>query len=193
VAEASFSGSSFTNNKLSELASRGIIFGQNSNSKSLNLIKGNVLFTPESDISVQTNAGTAYIPRGAAAWIVHNGASVAVYDLHDSVRSGRIKVVAGNKELSLSPGSQAVLSKDQTASFDSLNAGNTIAYSNVREGKLGAGTKIFVADFSIPHGLASISVVRNLLESPDAAQRKVAWTMIKDAAILNDLAGSDFQ
>jgi len=86
VGEASFSGAAFTDNKLGELASQGIVFGQSSNSNSLDLIRGNVLFMPQSDISVRTDVGTAYIPKGAAAWIVHNGSTTAVYDLHDNIR-----------------------------------------------------------------------------------------------------------
>jgi hypothetical protein len=41
--------------------------------------------SPIKDIQLQTREGTAYIPRGAAAWIMETGNDAAIYDLHDSL------------------------------------------------------------------------------------------------------------
>ncbi len=191
--EALFMGTAFTTTNLNKLENQGIVFGQQSNGNFIDLVKGNMLFMPENDIRVQTGAGIASVPKGAAAWIMETGNTVAIYDLHDNGRGGRISVTVDNKMMALSPGTQVLVTKDKSSNFDSLNPGKTIAYRNVRESKSGEGKRVFLSDFSINHGLANVSVVRNLLESSDASQRKAAWAMLKDAAILADLTGAEYQ
>ncbi len=191
--EALFTGTAFTTTKLNELENQGIVFGQRSNGNFIDLVKGNMLFMPENDIRVQTGAGIASIPKGAAAWIMESGNTVAIYDMHDSCRGGRVSMTVDNKIMALAPGTQVLVTKDKSSNFDSLNPGKTIAYRNVRESKSGQGKRVFLSDFSINHGLANVSVVRNLLESSDASQRKAAWAMLKDAAILADLTGAEYQ
>ncbi len=113
--------------------------------------------------------------------------------MHDSLRTGPIKVIVNKKEFTLAPGTQMLLTRNSTASFDSLNPSNTIGYRNVKASDVGDGIKAYVCDFSITHGLTSVPVIRNLLKSNDPAQRKAAWKIIKNATILADLTGSDYK
>ena len=191
--EALFSAGGFNADELNALSNHGIVFGPKTTGNFLDLIKGNVLFMPISNIGVQTREGLVSIPKGAIAWIMETGNDVAIYDMHDSLHTGPIKVIANKKELTLSPGTQVLLTKNTTASFDSLNPGNTIGYRNVKASDLGEGIKAYVCNFSIAHGLTNVHVLHDLLTSNDPAQKKTAWTMIKNATILDDLTGADYK
>ncbi len=190
--EALFSASCFNANELTAMANQGILFGPQSTGSFLDLLKGHVLLMPTSDITVQTREGLVSIPKGAIAWIMETGSDVAVYDLHDSLQTGAIKVTVKGKKLNLSPGTQVLLSRNGTASFDTLNPGNAIAYRNVKVTDLGEGIKAYVCDFSIAHGLTNVPVIRNLLKSNDPAQRRAAMKLIKNATILADLTGVNY-
>ena len=144
---------------------------------------------PNHDIQVQTREGIAYIPKGAAAWIMETGNDVAIYDLHDSLRSGVIKVMVNNKQLPLAPGKEILLTRNATSDFAALNPSTVIGYRNVKSKDLGDGIKAYVCDFSIVHGLINVSVIHNLAVSKDSAQQKAARNMLKNAAILADLTG----
>ena len=191
--ESLFIAGSFNAAELNALAGEGIAFGPNSNGGFLDLQKGYVLFMPTSDISVQTREGLVVIPRGTIAWVMETGNDVAVYDLHDDLRTGSIKVITNGKEMALAPGTQVLLSRNGKANFESLNPGNAIAYRNVKVSDMGAGVKAYVCDFSIVHGLSNVPVIRRLLVSGDPAQRRAAWKLIKNAAILADLTGVNYK
>ena len=148
---------------------------------------------PQNDVSVRTREGVVSIPKGTVAWIMETGNDAAIYDLHDTLRTGRIKVVANGKELALAPGTEVLLTKNASAKFNSLNPGKTIGYRNVRAADVGQGIKAYVCDFSIAHGMTNVPVIRNLLKSDDPAHKKLAWQMIKNATILADLTGSDYK
>ena len=70
-----------------------LFFGPKSSNNFFDLVKGVVLFMPNHDIQVQTREGIAYIPKGSAAWVIETGNDSAIYDLHDSLLSGEIKVI----------------------------------------------------------------------------------------------------
>lgn len=191
--QALFAASEFNANELAALANQGIAFGPRSDNKFFDLVKGFVLFMPTNNISVQTREGIVNIPKGAQVWIMETGADAAIYDLHDSPFTGYVKIVANKKELTLSPGKEVLLTRNATASFESLNPGRQFGYRNLRSSDLGEGIKAYVADFSIAHGLSNVAVINSLVKSNDPAQRKAVWHMIKNAVILDDLTGSDYK
>ena len=187
--EGLFAASSFNANELAALSHQGIVFGPTSKDNLLDLRKGVVLFMPKSPITVQIREGLVKIPSGAHVWISETGADGVVCDFHDNLCTGSVKVIANNKELTLSPGTQVLLTRNSTADFESLNPCNALGCRNIRSSDVGGGIKVFVCDFSISKGIASIPVIHNLLKSQDPGQRKAAWLMIKNATILNDLTG----
>jgi hypothetical protein len=193
LAAALFSSTEFTANELANLSQQGVVSGASSKGNVLELLRGNALFAPQDDIVVHSRYASAYIPKGAAAWIMDTGKETAIYDFHDSMTTGGIKVVANGKQFRLSPGKQMVLVKDGSNDFDSLNPGKTIGYRNVQSSELGDGTKAFVCDFSIARGLMNVPIMRNLLRSENSNQRKIAWKMIKNATILADLTGDIYK
>jgi hypothetical protein len=193
LAAALFSSTEFTANELASLSQQGVVSGASSKGNVLELLKGNALFAPQEDIVVHSHYASAYIPKGAAAWIMETGKETAIYDFHDSMMTGGIKVVANGKQFMLSPGKQMVLVKDGSNDFDSLNPGKTIGYRNVQSSELGDGTKAFICDFSIAHGLMNVPIIHNMLRSDSSSQRKIAWKMIKNATILADLTGNIYK
>ena len=188
-----FSGIEFTANELVELNRQGVGFSTDSKGAFLGLTKGDVLFMPKGDIRVKTTNGTAYIPKGATAWIMETGSDTAIYDLHDTLHTGSIKIEANGKQIVLSPGKEVLLTKTSGADFASLNPGKSIGYRHVQSATMGDGITAFVCDFSIAHGVATVPIIRNLLVSNDPSRRNTASKMIKNAAILADLTGEEYQ
>ncbi|MBX9572647.1 MAG: hypothetical protein K2X77_27375 [Candidatus Obscuribacterales bacterium] len=192
--QSMFSASEFTPEVLSALSASGIKFGANSNGNFLDLIKGYVFFLPAKEIKVQTREGLVTIPAGAACWIMETGADVAIFDFHDSGSTGPVKVEAGNKPFTLSPGMQLLLTRSSEGSFNKLNpAHGAIGTRRLRHASLGDGTRAYVCDFSIPHGINNVEVIRNLVRSKDPQHQKSVNRMLKNALILADLTGYNYK
>lgn len=187
--EALFESGSFNAQVLNTLAQNGIEFGPTSGGSFFDLIKGYVLFLPQQDITVQTREGLVNVPKGSAVWIMETGNDVAIYDLHDR-KGASVTVVANNRKLSLGPGKECLLSRNLNAGFETLNpGGQSIGYCNVNDQNLGGGIRAFTCEFSIVGGIASVPILRNLLQSNDPVQTKAAHKMLMNAAILSDLGG----
>ncbi len=192
IGEALFATNEFNATEQNQLSKQGIVFGPTTKGNFFDLVKGFILFTPTSEINVRTREGLVQIPKGAEVWVMETGADVAIYDLHDNLFTGPVKVIANNKEFVLAPGKELLLTRNSEESFDVLNPGKDIAYRSVHGTEIGAGIKAYVADFSITHGIKNVSVINNLLRSNDPSQRKAARRMIKNATILADLTGEDY-
>lgn len=186
--QAMFAAANFTKDQLDTLAAQGIVFGPKTGGNFFDLNQGYVLFMPTNDISVQTKEGIVSIPKGAIVWIMETGNDAAVYDLHDSANNP-VKVLVNNKEMTLSPGKQILLTRDSKASFNALNPGNNIGTRNVSDKDMGQGIKAYIADFTILGGISNVQVMRELLKSNNPEHVKAAHKMLKNAAILSDLGG----
>ena len=188
--QAIFGATEFNANELSALSAQGVKFGSDSKDNLLNLMQGHILFAPDKDITVAVREGTVFIPKGAIAWVMETGADSAIYDLHDSISSGPVKVIVNKKEIAMGPGTQILLTRNQTASFESLNPGSSVGYRRIKSSDLGGGIKSFVCDFSIAHSLSNMEVLHSLLYSQDAKHKRLVAQMLKNAAILNDLTNA---
>jgi hypothetical protein len=189
IGEGLFAASEFNANELTALSQNGIVFGPKSSNDFFDLVKGFVLFMPSRNIQVQTREGIVFIPKGAVAEIRETGSDAAIYDYHDTLRTGAIKVKVNEKELVLAPGKELLLTRNSTADFAELNPGNKLAYRNIASTNLGSGIKGYICDFSIPHGLTHVPIIHNLLAANDSTQRKTARKIMKDAVIKADLSG----
>ncbi len=191
--QAIFGSTAFNADELLALSNQGIQFGQNSKDNFLSLLQGHVLFAPDKDIEVEVREGKVYIPKGAIAWVMETGADSAIYDMHDSLATGPIRVVANNKTLTMGPGQQILLTRNLKANFAELNPGSVVGYRNIRSAELGGGIKSFVCDFSIPHGLNNVEVIHGLLYSQDPKHQKLVRQMLKNATILADLSAQHYR
>ena len=144
---------------------------------------------PNRDVQVQTREGLVTIPKGTVAWVMETGNDAAIYDLHDTLHTGTVKITANQKQFVLSPGKELLLTKNNNDDFANINPGNVLGYRNVGSTDLGNGVKAYVCDFSIPHGATNIPAIHSLLNSKDPAHRKVGRKILKNAAIIADLSG----
>lgn len=191
--QAIFGSTAFNADELAALSTQGIQFGPDSKNNFLSLLQGHVLFAPDKEIEVEVREGKIYIPKGAIAWVMETGADSAIYDMHDSLATGPIRVVANNKTITMGPGQQILLTRNLKASFAELNPGSVVGYRNVRSAELGGGIKSFVCDFSIPHGLNNVKVIHGLLYSQEPKHQKLVRQMLKNAAILADLSAQHYR
>lgn len=154
------------------------------------LERGNVLFRPRNrEIVVQVQEGLIFIGEGCDVLVMETGNDVAVYNLHDTYK-GAVRVVAGRREVVLSPGMQLVLTRKQDAKFEDVNPGTQIAYRNVRSEEVGEGIKAFAADFSIPSAMTRVQPLRRMLASKKSKDRQVAYQMLKNAVVLAALGSN---
>ena len=167
-----FTASAFNANELAALSRQGILFGPNSNGNFFDLMKGFVFFMPQNRISVQTREGIIDIPKGAYIWIMETGADAAIYNCHDSLYSGPVRVKVNRKEMILAPGSEILLTRNRDANFETLNLANHLGYRHVCASDLGNGIKVFVSEFSIANGLANVPAIHQLLQSHDPVTKK---------------------
>ncbi len=191
--QAIFGSTAFNADELAALSTQGIQFGPDSKNNFLSLLQGHVLFAPDKEIEVEVREGKIYIPKGAIAWVMETGADSAIYDMHDSLATGPIRVVANNKTITMGPGQQILLTRNLKASFAELNPGSVVGYRNIRSAELGGGIKSFVCDFSIPHGLNNVKVIHGLLYSQEPKHQKLVRQMLKNAAILADLSAQHYK
>ena len=153
------------------------------------LESGNALFSPANDMQVETPEGTVQIPQGAFALVMANGDDLAIYDLHDSFSAG-IKVTAGKKEISLSPGTQVVLTRSGRHTFDEVNPGSVIACRQIKSFDVGGNMKAFTCEFSLTSAIASVRPLQQMLTSSNPRHRKLVALLIKNAAILSQIGSS---
>jgi hypothetical protein len=189
--QASFAASTFDSSQLKSLAASGVIYGPGTTPDALELVKGNVLFTPANDVRIHTHNAFVSIPKGAAVWIMARKADVAIFDFHDNGTTGSVSVTMNDKDVTLTPGMELVLTPATT--FEPTNRANEfIPYRNVRLAAHGATVNAYLCDFSIPNGVVNIGFLRDMLDSKDPKQRKLARSILKNAAILADLTGFDY-
>ena len=98
-----------------------------------------------------------------------------------------IKVIVNNEQVRLAPGTELLLTHNQSADFETLNPTDKIGYRNVRTKDMGNDVKAFVADFSLVAALTSVKSVRQILKSDKVEHIQVSHKMLKNAAILADL------
>lgn len=191
--QAMFGATNFNAEELLALTNNGVVYGPHTGEAYINLLQGYVLFAPERDIEVEVREGKIYIPKGAIAWVMETGADSAIYDLHDTMQTGPIRVVANNKTLTLGPGQQVLLTRNMNATFAELNPGSVVGYRNVRSTDMGSGIKSYICEFSIPHGLNNVEVINGLLYSKEDKHQKIVKQMLKNAAILADLSAQKYR
>jgi hypothetical protein len=191
VGQALFAANEFNATQLNNLANLGILLGPKTTGTFCDLIKGFVLFMPTNAVSVETREGLVNIPKGAHVWIMETGADAAIYDLHDTLFTGPVKVTVNKKVLTMAPGNEILLTRNPTAAFEELNPGRALGYRLIRSSDMGDGIRAFVCNFSIPNGLQNVPAMHRLVNSNSPAERKAARKMLKNAAIISDLDPHD--
>jgi hypothetical protein len=187
---AVFSDSAFTAKALNSLNHEGV----KCTARAMNLLElqnGAVLFMPKNNVSVETRQGVAFIPKGAITWVVQVGDNVAIFDIHDANASS-VKMTVNKEEVSLSPGTEALITNNNKADFESLSFNDQIAYRNLRSHEVSANSndenaKVFLCDFSLATAIKNVPAINHLLKSSDPEEVKLAHTLLKNAVIFDTL------
>jgi hypothetical protein len=167
----------------------GIVTGSGTSNNFFNLDVGNVVFRPTNNIVVGTHEGTVDISSGSIVFVMETGHDVAVYNLHDT-HAGGVKVNVGGKQITVSPGTSVVLTRQDKADFSKVNPGVTIGHRNPVPVAMGEGVKAYYSEFSITSALYTVAPLRQMLASKSSGDRKAAQRMLKNAVILSELSKS---
>lgn len=178
-----FSGNGFS--QAQQLSGLQMLSGHGAPARLFALPQGNCLVAPSTDIELRTEMGTVKIAAGAIAYVMNTGNGVAVFDLHDTTRSG-VVISAGDRSVALAgPGTMAVLTGHGAGDFNQVDESiRRIAYRAPRRFGKDATSGLFLADFSITSALATILPLRQMRTSQLASDRAAFEQVLKNAAIL---------
>lgn len=149
--------------------------------------KGNVLFVPFKDTTVETPKGNVHIKAKSVALVSISEAGLAVYDLEDQ-HKGSVSVESNGHNIVLSPGRHVLVTAHHKAEFAQVNAIETVAHRNVSS-TIKNGTKAHVTEFSIPTALDTIAPLKAMVKSSHPEAKKIADRMMKTTAIILQIGG----
>ncbi len=150
-----------------------------------NLERGNLLVSPERDISIDVQAGIISIASGATVFIMKSGMDIVVYDLYQ-VRPKQVSILVNQRKLMMESGYMLVLTTQQTKNFEDLDIDcHSIKYCKAQKINLEQNTiNAFVADFSIFSAISRIQPLKQLLDSKDKREQLLLDKLLKSAAML---------
>ncbi len=159
-----------------------------SESSRIYLDAGAVLFAPAKDTSVTLPKMTLRIAAHSLALVLVSDSGVSVYDLDDR-KKGAIVLSIDEDSISLSPGHHVTV-VDTAGIFDQVNPLEAIPHRALKVRKHD-GWHIHTSEFSLPAAIENIQLLQQLLRSPaDKAVRRRA-NLVKTAAVIMQLRGSD--
>jgi len=174
---------------VSQLLNEGVQIRVDADADLIALDKGNIIVHPEQARRTYVGRdGTVLVDIGSWVLIMETGNDMAVYDLQDTYK-GAVRVIAGKKEIVLTPGKQVVLTRKPDAKFDEVNPGSRIAYRNVRSEDVGDGVRAFAAEFSIPSAMTRVEPLRQMLISKKSKDSQVARKILRNAALISMMTG----
>ncbi|MBX9570323.1 MAG: hypothetical protein K2X77_15610 [Candidatus Obscuribacterales bacterium] len=164
----------------------GLLVGPQTRGNSLHLLQGAGIFTPGSEIVIQTKQGTIHIAGNSAAIVWATGKETIVYALHDN-HMGDVSVSVGKHQVIVPLGTQLVLTN--TGGLDGISALTKIAFRNASPLRLAGEEKVFLADFSIMSAISAIKTLRDLSKSGDPEAQRFLAKLLKNSAILARITG----
>jgi len=147
------------------------------------LDKGSALFVPSKNMTVVTPKGQVKLGANSVAFITVDADQLSVYDINDH-QKGSVVVSAGGRDMALTPGRHMIVTHDRAASFADANPIESIMHRAVNRHELGAGKRAFTTEFSIPSAVQVVNPLRALMQSNDAAAKKVSERVIKTSAVM---------
>jgi hypothetical protein len=146
----------------------------------VNLEKGNVLLSPETDICVGTHEAKIYIADGATVFLMVSAQGIVIYDLYQS-RPKLVSIVVDNYKLIMQPGRMLVVTTQDTQNFQNLAVNcRYIDYCRTQKVDLhNDAISVFVADFSMLSALTKIRPLKQLAASDDKRDKLVLERILK--------------
>ena len=153
--------------------------------------KGNILFVPFKETTVETPNGIVHIDAKSVALVSSSEAGLAVYDLEDQ-HKGSVSVESNGHNVVLCPGRHVLVTPHQQAEFAQVNAVETIAHRNVTS-TVKNGMRAHTSEFSVLTALDTVKPLKALAMSKNAQAKQIADRMMKTTAIILQLGGAGGQ
>lgn len=145
------------------------------------LSQGGVLFAPAHKLSIVTPTAQVTIAANAVALVVANDHGVSVYNLHDG-RHGDVAIAALGRKYAVSIGEHVMIAGSHK-SFADINPVSWIAHANLHSVALAGFMHLHSSKFSLASAVSGLKNIPALAGSTDAADKKLASRLIKNAAI----------
>ena len=157
------------------------------------LRQGTIVLAPAKDTRIETPMGTIEVSKGSVALVVLDGTRLGVYDLHDE-RKGSVRVTAGARATTLSPGRCTVLTTRSGHGFERVNPMESVGYKSVAAVNHGNGIKAFNAEFATMHAIGSVKPLKEIMSSKHDNARRISNKLMKTSAVLMHIGGNgDFR
>ena len=148
----------------------------------LNINRGNILLTSNSDVCIGTPGANIYVSAGATIFLMESGNDTVLYDLCQT-KPKQVSIMLDNTKLVMEPGRVLVLTKQSTTRFKDLEV-NCHSVNYRRAKQLDLQNEVmngFVADFSISSALRRIEPLKQLALSGDKQDKLVMERILKGA------------
>ena len=158
----------------------------------LNVNRGNILLTSNSDVCIGTPTANIYVSAGATIFLMESGNDTVLYDLCQTGPK-QVSIMLDNTKLIMEPGRLLVLTKQNTANFKDLEANcHSINYRRAKQLDLqNEVMKGFVADFSVCSALKRIEPLKQLAISNDRKDKLVMERILKGAIARSSFTGNN--
>jgi hypothetical protein len=170
-----------------QLGNGSIRLGTETAGNVIDIDQGNLLLAPDQDVVVKTHEGTLHVAHGSIAIVMESGHDVSVFDLHDA-HPHAVRFMVGKRVITLFPGRQLVLTRQENPSFDSVNPSPLIPTRHPSCSKID-GITAYIAEFSIPAAASRFIPLIDLMRAGTPDNKRMADSICKTSAILAQLSG----
>lgn len=148
------------------------------------------LITCPVSTSIKTELCSVDCKQGVAAFVIDHGDSVSVCTL-ESPNVGAVVVHIGNHFVRLAPGRQILVTKNIETPVEDVSPAKAIGHRNIHELAVFDGVKVIAADFSLPSAMLAIEPIRQMVNSKDGEERRLARLIAKNSIVLSGLTIHD--
>jgi len=147
------------------------------------LKNGNMVFAPQSDITVETDHGTLKIAARSVTVVTQSDAGLSVFNLDDHGKNAVVLQTHG-KHISLTPGQHVTVSNHASEHYAEINAIELVQHRGLSKSRLNNGWKVYTSEFSIPSACYAVKPLRSLAASNDKEASKLRNHLMKTAAVI---------
>jgi len=157
----------------------------NSFSSTADIQNGSVLLNAAHDVVLHFGSAKLRVKAGGLAFIIHNDATTAIYNLHDT-HAGSCTVDIAGREIEMHPGTAVIICSSELAAkpglqFADVNPAASMSYRNVSD-RQSADAHVFEAEFSPLQAFTTFEPLQRLLHSKQAGDLALIKRLVKTCA-----------
>lgn len=164
---------------------------KNSAIKTITLKEGDAFVAHSKPVHIDTARGQVRIAPHTAVYVVSEGKSVAIYNIADKKASDVMIITSGKRAIPVRAGEQVVLAGKENKEFEKANPVPEIHAARAKELGEDMENRIFNAECSPIAVLDHAAGFRDLVNSKNSEDRKLADQILKMAAIVLSLRSAD--